>query len=77
MHVHTIGLHTLLTDADAWWYASGSIVDVDVDKHALSMDMQGTMDLKKQVTDACSHIHFQHIVHRCWDMLDYMQVAVP
>ena len=34
-------------------YGSGSVVDVDVDKLALYMDMQGTMYLK-----------FKHI-HRC------------
>ena len=28
---------------------------VDVDKLALCMDMHGTMDLKKQFTDGCSH----------------------
>ena len=33
---------------------SGSVVHVDVDKVGLCMDMQGTMPLKKQFTDACS-----------------------
>ena len=34
---------------------SGSVVDVDVDKLALCMDMQGIMHVKKQFTDGCSH----------------------
>ena len=33
---------------------SGSVVHVEVDKNKLCMDMQGTMDLKKQFTDGCS-----------------------
>ena len=32
-----------------------AVLHVDVDKLALCMDMQGTMPLKKQFTDACSH----------------------
>ena len=48
-------VHTLFTDGDTWWYASGSVVDVDVHKLALCMDMQGTMHVKKQFTDGCSH----------------------
>ena len=47
-------VHTLFTDGDTWWYASDSVVHVHVDKLALCMDMHGTMDLKKQFTDACS-----------------------
>ena len=49
-------VHTLFTDGDTHGeYASGSVVDVDVDKLALCMDIQGTVHLKKQFTDACSH----------------------
>ena len=44
----------VFTDVGTWSYASGSVVHVDVDKLALCMDMQGTMHLKKQLTDACS-----------------------
>ena len=50
MDVHT----AVFTDGDTWWYASGSVVDVDVHKLALCMDMQGTMHLKKQLVDGCS-----------------------
>ena len=35
--------------------ASGSVVDVYVDKLALCMDMKGTVHLKKIFTDGCSH----------------------
>ena len=42
-------VHTMFT------YASGSVVNEDVDKHQLEMHIQGTMHLKKQFTDACSH----------------------
>ena len=45
----------VFTDVGTWSYASGSVVHVHVDKLALCMDMQGTMHLKKQFTDACSH----------------------
>ena len=45
----------MFTDGDTWWYASGSVVDVDVDKLALYMDMQGRMPLKKQLVDGCPH----------------------
>ena len=51
MQIHTV----VFTHGDTWSYASGSVVHVDVDKLALCMDMQGTMHLKKQFTDACSH----------------------
>ena len=50
-----ISLHTMFREGNIWWYASGSVVDVDVDKLALYMDIQGTMHLKKQLVDACSH----------------------
>ena len=33
---------------------NGSVVDVDVDKLALCMDMQGRIPLMKQLTDGCS-----------------------
>ena len=55
MDVHT-SVHTMFTDGDTWWHASGSVVDVDVDKLALYMHIQGTMHLKKQLVDGCSHI---------------------
>ena len=48
-------VHTLFKDVGTCkWYVSGSVVHVHVDKLALCMDMQGTMHLKKQFTDACS-----------------------
>ena len=55
MDVHTVVFTAVFTYGDTWWYASGSVVDVDVDKLALYMHIQGTMHLKKQFTDACSH----------------------
>ena len=55
MHVHTVVFHTLFTDDDTWWYASGNILHVDVDKLALCMNMQGRIPLMKQLTDGCSH----------------------
>ena len=55
MDVHTVVFTAVFTYGDTWWYASGSVVDVDVDKLALYMDIQGTMDLKKQLVDGCWH----------------------
>ena len=50
-----ISFHTMFREGKIWWYASGSVVDVDVDKLALYMHIQGTMHLKKQLVDGCSH----------------------
>ena len=50
---------------------NGSVVDVDVDKLALCMDMQGRIPLMKQLTYGCS----QSIVHTLFTHGD-MQVVV-
>ena len=48
-------VHTLFTPVHTLVNISGSVVDVDVDKLALCMHIQGTMHVKKQFTDGCSH----------------------
>ena len=55
MHVHRVVFTHCSHLVTHGKYASGSVVDVDVDKLALCMDIQGTMHVKKQFTDGCSH----------------------
>ena len=44
-----ISLHTMFREGNIWWYASGSVVDVDVDKLALYMHMHGTIAFKETI----------------------------